>query len=528
MAKKYTVDELNSCSKETLITLFLSMQDQMEQLNKNMERLIEQVACANQQRFGRSSEKLTIIEGQLNLFNEMEHTIDTLYVLEPGLESVCKTQKKTPKKKGKREADLKGLPVQVIAHTLSEEKLKELFGPSWKQLPEEIYKRLRYCPAVYEVEEHHVSVYAGMDNQTIVKADRPTELLRNSIVTPSLEAAIMNGKYVNALPLYRMEQEFKRNGINLSRQVMANWTIKCSERYLSFLYEYLHEKLLTYPVLQADETPVLVTKDGRTAGSKSYMWVYRTGKMYEQAIVLYDYQRTRKTDHPRAFLKGFAGVAVTDGYQVYHKLEEEEDLTIAGCWSHARRRYADALKGMTDKESANSSVAYQALCQIATIYKLENGLSTLEPYERQKQRQRSIKPLVEAYFTWVKAQVPGFAKSKTLSGLEYSIHQEKYLKVFLENGEVPMDNNAAEQSIRGFCIGRNNWHLIDSINGAKASAVIYSIAETAKANNLKPYDYFEHLLTEIPKHYGAKDLSYLETLLPWSAKLPAKIRKTLK
>ena len=164
-------------------------------------------------------------------------------------------------------------------------------------------------------------------------------LLRGSLVSPSLEAAVINAKYVNAVPLYRQEQEFERYGLHISRQNMANWTIQCADRYLAVLYDYLHEKLYGYHVLQADETPVLVNKDGRPAGSKSYMWVYRTGRMYtERQVVLYEYQKTRNASHPREFLKDFNGVCVTDGYQVYHTIEgEREDLRIAGCWSHYPR-----------------------------------------------------------------------------------------------------------------------------------------------------------------------------------------------
>ena len=221
---------------------------------------------------------------------------------------------------------------------MSDIELKEIFGEKWRRLPDEVYKRLAFHPATFEVEEHHVAVYCGADNQTIVRAKRDKDLLRNSIVTSSLQAAIYNGKYVNALPLYRLEQDFKRHDMNISRQNMANWTIQCSERYLSLLYDRMHQELLASPVLQADETPVEVSKDGRAAGSKSYMWVYRTGKMHDKApIVLYEYQRTRKADHPRTFLKDYSWVLVTDGYQVYHTLERErENLTVAGCWSHGR------------------------------------------------------------------------------------------------------------------------------------------------------------------------------------------------
>lgn len=346
-------------------------------------------------------------------------------------------------------------------------------------------------------------------------------------MSESLEAAIINAKYVNAIPLYRQEQEFERYGLHITRAEMAHWTILCAERYLSIFYDYLHEKLYEYHVIQADETPVRVTKENRTEGDKHYMWVYRTGRMYkDNHIVLYDYQPSRNASHPRKFLRDFQGVCVTDGYQVYHTIEKErEDLIVAGCWAHARRRFDEAVK-VLPKSSRTNALAYLALKQIQAIYKEENKLSEMNTDERLKHRQITVRPLVDAYFTWAKehlSKVP--TKGKTYNGFNYSINQEKYLRAFLDDGEVPMDNNAAEQSIRGFCIGKKNWVMIDTIAGAESSAIIYSLAETAKANNLKPYDYFEYLLTEIPKHLDEHDWSFCENLLPWSDKLPSKCRK---
>ena len=534
MEKTYTEIELTQYSKDDIIRLFLSQQmilakqgQQLEELNKNLNILIEATKISKQQKFGRSSEKIDW-EDQMQLcFNEAEVTIAGKYVADPELEEVCPKPYKRKKAKGKRDSDLKDLPVKIIEHILSDEELQAIFGDKWKRLPDEVYKRLQHHPATFEVEEHHVAVYAGNDNQTIVKANRPTDLLRNSIVTPSLEASILNGKYVNAMPLYRLEQEFARHDINISRQVMSNWTIRCAERYFSLLYDRLHEELYRCHVSQADETPVLVSKDGRAAGSQSYMWVYRTGKMYEDPpIILYNYQRTRKADHPREFLKGYTGIIVTDGFQVYHKLEREApDIRIAGCWSHARRRYANVVKAM-GKEAAKNTLAYAALKQIAVMYKIDNDILTLKPEERVYQRQLLVKPQVEAFFAWIKEhrnEVP--AQSETGKGFTYCLNQEKYLKTFLENGYVPLDNNACEASIRGFCIGKHNWHIIDTIDGAKASAIIYSIAETAKANNLRPYQYFKYLLEQIPKHIDHSDTSFLDKLLPWSMDLPEECRK---
>lgn len=531
MALEYTEEKLNSLDKETLIQLFLSQQEQLKQIDQTLQLVLEQVANLKRHRFGRTSEKHEMeaqisfmeVDGKIVFFNEAEAVVE-----EAGEAAETAIRQKPKKKQEKREEDLSGLPVVVIEHSMSEGKLEERFGKDgFKQLPDEVYRRYGFTPAKVEVEEHHVKVYAGKKTDEIVRAPHPECLLRGSLVSASLEAAVMNAKYVNAVPLYRQEQEFERYGLHISRQNMANWTIQCADRYLAVLYDCLHEKMYDYHVLQADETPVLVNKDGRSAGAKSFMWVYRTGRMYtDRQIVLYEYQKTRNASHPREFLKNFNGICVTDGYQAYHTVEtEREDLKIAGCWSHARRRFDEAVKTLP-KAKQKDSRAYLALTMIQAICREEKLLKDLPAEERKIRRQLSVRPLVEAYFTWVKENILKVPqKSKTWEGFNYSINQEKYLKVFLDDGEVPMDNNAAEQSIRGFCIGKKNWVMIDTVAGAKSSAIIYSIAETAKANNLKPYDYFEYLLTEIPKHLDDIDRSFLDDLLPWSPNLPANCRK---
>lgn len=540
MAIKYTEEQLLSLDKEMLVTLFLGMQDQLEKVNENLRLLMEQVAVMNQRAFGRSSEKNLVAEDysqaqliEINgemvvVFNEAESECGDLFH-EPEEEGKSENREKNKKSSGKREVDLKGLPVVIETHELSDSQLKSVFGDmKYKRLPDVVYKRLVYKPATQTVVEHHVAVYAGADNQTMVKADRPKDLIRNSIVTPSLAAAIFNGKYVNAIPLYRMEQDFNRNGLNLSRQTMANWTIKLAEEYLSLFYDELHKELYKTHVLHADETPVFVSKDGRKAGSKSYMWVYRTGGYdNNKQVVLYDYQRTRKTDHPREFLKNFNGVLVTDGYQVYHTLEKEkDDFTVAGCWAHARRKFADIVKALKSSDfKGEFLLSQEVIKRIGDIYSLDNKLKNLSPEERQKSRQISVKPLVEALFAWIKEHrndVP--QKSNCGKAFTYCINQEKYLKEFLNDGEIPLDNNSAERAIRGFCIGKKNWVLIDTINGAKASAIIYSIAETAKANHLRTYHYFEYLLTEILEHMDDKNTDFLKDLLPWSPTLPDNLR----
>ena len=538
MAVKYTEEQLNSVDKSFLIQLLLQQQEQLEAItkelhasNEKMQLLMEQVILGKQNRFGRSSEKMEDtsqicfqeVDGTIVFFNEAEAVYD-LNEKEPD-ELELKSPKQ-PKRKGKKESDLSGLTVRRIDHYLSEEELEIEFGVNgWKQLPDAISKKYHFVPARVEVEEHHIGVYASKTDEHMVKADHPKALLHGSLVSPSLGAAIINGKYVNAVPLYRLEQEFQRYGLQITRQNMANWCIRLAEEYLSILYDHLHEELYFYHVIQADETPLLVNHDGCKAGSKSWMWVYRSGHLYQdRQIVLYEYQQTRNASHPREFLKGYDGICVTDGYQVYHTLEKElEELTIAGCWVHCRRRFDEALK-LIPKPSQKESNAFLLMKQIQAIYREEGKLNDLSSDERLKQRQAVIKPLVDAFFAYLKT-INVSKKDKFGDAVRYARNQEKYLRVFLTDGDVPIDNNASERAIRGFCIGKKNWQMIDTIHGAKSSAIIYSIVETAKANNLKPFDYVQHLLEEIPKHMNDKDCSFLEDLLPWSEKLPAGIRK---
>ena len=543
MAFKYTEEQLNKLDKELLIQLFLGLQDQMEELTKQtqalndkMQLMMEQLVLSKKSRFGRSSEKMAEpgqirfmeVDGEIVFFNEAEAVCD-LDAPEP--DSLEPQQPKKKKQAGKREADLAGLPVRRIDHYLSEKELAAEFGEKgWKQLPDAISRCYRFVPAKVEVEEHHVGVYSSKTDDRMVKAPHPKKLLPGSLVSPSLAAAVLNGKYVNAVPLYRLEKEFERYGLAITRQNMANWVIRLGESCFGPLYDYLHTLLYWYPVIQADETPVLVNKDGRPAGSKSWMWVYRSGCLYQkEQVILYEYQKTRNASHPRKFLKDYNGICVTDGYQVYHTLEKEkEDLKIAGCWVHCRRKFEEALE-VIPKELRKQSVLDLLMNQIRAIYREEGKLSGFSADERVEKRQLVVKPLVDAFFAYVKQNSGRVPKSgKAREAFTYALNQEPYLRVFLENGNVPMDNNASERAIRGFCIGKKNWEMIDTVHGASASAIIYSISETAKANGLKPYEYFEYLLTEIPKHQDESSTDFLADLLPWSEKLPEYIRKPKK
>lgn len=531
---KLTREQLNHLDKDMLITLLLGLQDQVAQQTIAIEKLTEQITLMNTRTFGKKSEKLQIDSDQLNffaeIFNEAEGLVNNRLSIEPSMEEIIVSTHKRRKQKGKLDKDLMDFDSKIMEHTLTDAQLKQHFPDGYSRLPDEVYRKLELIPAVFEVHEHHIAVYKGK-NGKILKADHPKEMLDGSIATPSLVASVINSKYTNAIPLYRQEQEFARNDVNLSRQTMANWVITTAERYLSLVYDRMKEAILKSPVLHADETPVMVTKDGREGMHRNYMWVYRSGSMCKaNPIIVYDYQKTRKADALQEFLKDFEGKLVCDGYQVYHTLEKRgsTNFKVAGCWAHARRPFAQICKSLGEEKAAGT-VAAEALMQIQTIYHTDKQLLKLPPSERKKRRETLVKPLVDSFFAWCHSSIDKVPpSSETAGGMKYCINQENYLSTFLEDPQIPLDNNLAEQAIRPFCVGKKNWKLIDTVHGAKASAILYSIVETAKANELNIYQYFKHLLTEIPKHMDDTDLRFIDSMLPWSKQLPAECRKKKK
>ena len=379
--------------REELITIILTMQGQLDALNENIEKLIEQVRIANQNRFGRSTETMKSMDGQLSFFDEADAIYDE-NTAEPEADELLPVKPRKKKTKGQRDIDLKNFPEELLPpHAVSEEALDAFYGKgNWKRMPDETYKRLRHEPGSWTVEIHTVEVYVGTDGyhqDEFLRGDRPKDIFPNSIVTPSLLASILNVKYVKSSPLYRIEQEFQRNGVNISRQTMANWIINSSNRYFAALVERMKQELLKLPVTQSDETPTQVIHDDRSPGSKSYMWVHRSGELFkERPIVVYEYQKGRNHELPLAFYRDYNGVLVTDGLKQYHLLQDRiPGLTNANCWAHARRDYADAIKvaDKADAAAVKRSVSYQALSRIALIYELEGALKELSPEQRLQQ-----------------------------------------------------------------------------------------------------------------------------------------------
>lgn len=542
--KPLTPEQLNQIPHDVIVSMYLQQVDayqtllrQNEELLQRIASLDEKVAVLTQQLFGRKTErkKEIIDDAQIRFhfgeddplaLNEAEVLVENGMPEEPAMETVVIRRKK---RKGKREQDLRYVEVQEITHELPEYRLQNLFPNGYDRLPDEIYSELEYVPAKFVRNEHHIAVYAGKRGEGVVRADRPERLLSNSILTPGLAAAIFNSKYVNAIPLNRLAEEFARQDVNISRQVMAGWMIKLTERYLTPVYRSMKRKLLEGLLIHCDETPFDVIRDGKGPNSKNYMWVYHSYERYGTApVFIYEYQPTRNARAPREFLKDYTGILVTDGYQVYHTIagERPDDLIVAGCWEHAKRKFADLVKSIGRKK-AGGTLAGEAVHRIAAIYHVDNMRKEASDEERHKHRQESVKPLVDAYFAWLKSLNTSIMdKSGPLyRAIQYSLNQEPYLRRFLDNPIIPLDNNDAERSIRKFCVGKHNWHVIATPKGAESSAILYSIAETARANGLKPFEYFQYLLEQILDHLDDPPSEYLDGLMPWSERLPEICRK---
>lgn len=529
-SSKLSREDLQKMSDEALYSLILELQKNLQDMNAKNDNLLEQVLAMNSRTYGRKTEKATALYEQQEMdlsfepLNEAEAEQDP-DAREPELNEVIPRRKKA---KGKRTEELGKVKEHETRNLyLTEEELQRIFkGGKYKRLPDEQVTKLEHIPAKFIAVTYHIGVYASAETGQIVRADRPLDILPKSILTPSLMAAILTAKYINAVPLYRQEQAYRANGVRLTRATMANWVIKVSERWLEPYYNRLKEELLKNEVIHADETPFEVIRDGRPAGSKSYMWVYRTGIHSDgQEIILYDYCPTRGHENVERFLGSYRGTLQTDGYSAYHQLNREhpDQFTVAGCWVHLKRKFTDGVRiqGKTCRETFSAEGAQK----ISRIFHENNKLEGLPPDEKLKQRQELIRPLVDEFFAWVKAEQP-HVDSGSLIGkaFAYAVNQEKYLRVFLTDAHIDMSNNPAELAIRPFTVGRKNWVLIDTKNGAKASAVIYSLAETSRAHDLRPYEYFRYLLEELPKYVKDMKAEIPESLLPWSEELPESLR----
>ena len=502
-------------SKEELLDLVNKQAATIEQLQSKVRWFEEQFHLLRHKQFGASSERSVQEQGEL--FNEAE----VIGEAGPVEEKIRQTITYERKKPGRRPIP-KDLPIERIEYRIpEEERICACCGGAMHEMSTEIRHEVKLVPAQVKIVQHVRFVYGCRNCEKtgievpIKTAEAPRPVIEKGLASPSAVAYVMTLKFVEGVPLYRQEQHYARMGIDLSRGVLSNWMLKGSD-WLERIYGRLHQKLLEQGVLHADETTVQVLKEpGRAAESQSYMWLYRTGCV-GPPIVLFEYQPSRSGDHPRKFLEGFKGYLQVDGYAGYHDIPNVE---LAGCWAHLRRKFDEALKGLPPKQRTSGSKAQQALDLINKLFLIERELHQATPEERLRARDLRSRPVVESFRKWLD-DISTAVLPKSLFGLAVNYGRQQWAKLirFLEDGRIELSNNRAERSIKPFVIGRKNWLFANTPRGARASAVIYSLVETAKENGLNPYTYLTHLFEKLP-NLDTRDAATLDQLLPWNVKL---------
>lgn len=520
----WTTEEIASLEQENLL-----LKQEIAALQKQLNQLTEQLRLALHHRFGRSSERTDVHRDQVRLdlvFNEAEEQAEP-EAEEPTMETVTYTRRK--KQPGGRDEMLAHLPVERVEYRLSEEeRVCICCGHEMHEIGADVHRKLKHIPAQTIVVEHVQYKYGCRScekhdiQSPVMRAPMPKSAFPKSLASPSMVAYVMSKKYVDGMPLHRQEQHFARQGLALRRQTLANWVVVGATRWLSLVYDRLHEELCSRQYLHADETTLQVLHEpGRAAETDSYMWLYRSGRD-GAPIVLFDYQETRSKEHPKRFLKGFEGYLHVDGYSGYHDVE---GATLVGCWAHARRKFDEALKALPAAERKQPTAARVGLEYCNQLFKIERALKDATPEKRHTERQKQSRPVLDVFLAWLEEQSGQvLPKSALGSAVSYCLNQWQKLVVFLEDGNLELDNNRSERSIKPFVIGRKNFLFANTPNGAKASAITYSIVETAKENGLDPYRYLEYLFEQLP-NVQTDERATMDELLPWSDRLPEQIRR---
>lgn len=463
--------------------------------------LKEELYLARHRLFGRKTEVAVV--RNLPLFDELPVGI----VEKPTDLQETKVAAHVRKQKAGRKPLSADLPRTDIIHDIPDSEKQCACGCVMTKIGEEVSEKLGHIPAQVFVERHIRPKYAckscegsGDEEKPAVRiAPVPPAIIPRSIATPGLLATIIISKFVDHLPFYRQELIYERLNVDLSRQDMSNWAIKVGLA-VENLVGMLEKSLLSASFIQMDETTLQVLGEPeRNNTSKSYMWLARGGPPGKQ-IVLYRYHETRSAKHPAHFLADYKGYLQADGYEAYGTATEGRDIVLVGCWAHARRKFDEATKA-----SKEPRLAEEALGKIRKLYVVEKELRALLQAEDMgtaefiTQRQQAVEPLLAGLHTWLMEQSAKVLPSSLVGkAIGYSLNQWDKLIRYLDKPEITPDNNACENAIRPFVLGRKNWLFSGSPQGARTSCNLYTLIETAKANGLKPWDYMNRLCTELP------------------------------
>ena len=525
--------EKNQTSNAEMVTIsraeyeeFQAQRKKISELESRVDILMEALRLARHKQFGASSEKSedTLMEQLSFLFNEAE-VFSAAEKEEAENVTVVAAHKRHKKHEYTLDNIPEGIETKQVEHRLEgADLICPQCGDTMTEIGQEVVRTMEIIPAQTIVREDIYYTYAckrcsesadeGCETP-VVKAPREKNIIPGSFATPEAIAHIMTQKFVMGSPLYRQEQEINRKGIHLSRQTMSNWILKATEDYLTPVYEQLHKELLKRDVLHADETTLQVLHEpGKAPQSESYMWLYRTSGDTDKPIVLYEYQPGRGAKHPKEFLAGYKGYLHTDGYQGYHSLPE--DITVVGCWAHARRKFDEAVKSLP-KGKAKGSSASQGLAYCNLLFAIEQGLAEKNATEKERydERLEQAKPILDAMLSWANSRTAA-PKSALGKAFHYLKEQWPYLTNYLKDGRLEISNNRAERSIKPFVIDRKNFLFANTPKGATCSAIMFSLIQTAIENGLDPYKYLTWLLKQA-KDADLMDAEVVQSLLPWCA-----------
>lgn len=484
----------------------ISRDEQIKAHELEIDILKEALRLARAQRFAAHSEKLPSTQSEL--FNEVEVLAAKEIVEEQDSIEVPAHIRK----RGKRLPLPDHLPREEVVIDLSDaEKICAKDGATLEEIGSEVSEQLDIIPTQIKVIRTIRKKYicpCCEDGANIKTAPLPESILPKSNATAGLLAYIATSKYVDALPMYRLEQIFKRYGVDIPRNTMCRWMVELTDK-LTPLYNLMEEDLLGSDYVCCDETRVQVLKeDGKDAQDLSYMWVRTRHGPNTNPIVLFDYDPTREKEVPNRLLAEFKGYLQADGYAAYDNICSSPDVTRVGCMAHVRRKFFDVFKATKEKSKA----AQHVLQLIKNLYKIEKEIEDKTRDERKQTRLEKSEPVLTEIKTWLDANQNKYPP-KGLMGkaITYATNQWQYVINYLKDGRIDIDNNFTENRIRPFAIGRKNWLFSDTVAGAKASAMIYSILQTARGNGLEPYAYMRQLLTELPK---CQSLEQIEKLLP--------------
>ena len=501
-----------------LQSLVIDFAELRQNYETEISLLQEEIRILKQRLFGRKSEKLPIGTGQLLLFNEAEAAEPK----EHGAPAETIAVPAHERRRGYRKPLPDNLPRIEVVHDLTDEQKQCACGEQKSRIGEDVSEQLDIIPSKIQVIRNVRPKYVcktcegtAADEPAVSIAPLPEQMIPKSIATPGLLAWSLTGKFVDGLPFYRIEKILERYGVEVSRQTLCCWAVKVAEQCRP-LVDLMEQDILKGFQINADETTLQVLQEpGREPTTRSYMWLFRGGTA-QRPVIRYQYHESRSGQVAQEFLKDYTGYVQTDGYLGYDFLGQMAGITHLGCWAHVRRKFVEVVNAVGKDQDGKKKTgsAEVALDYIGKLYLIEKECAERKlSYEQiARERQSRAGPILEQFKAWLDKRSPQVPPGSTLGkAISYTLGQWERLIVYLQDGRLRPDNNRAENAIRPFVLGRKNWLFAATPDGAHASAALYSIIETAKANGLEPYWYLRYLFERLP---GANTKQEHRTLLP--------------